>query len=219
MEIVKGIHVLGGTDQDSNIYLIDGEILVDAGTGSYFADVKQAIESITDPDEIRTLINTHNHFDHTGANKKFRDWLKCELAVHSADKYDLEGGRTLPELFGENPKIMTIDKTLKQGMTFKTKDFNFEVLHTPGHTPGSICLYDKEKKILISGDTLFADGVGRTDLPGGDSQEMMDSLRKLSELQLNYLLPGHGTPKIGGIGFVIKRMLNSFDERAPIGRV
>lgn len=219
MEIVKGIHVFGGTEEDSNIYLIDGEILVDAGTGFYFADTKRETERITDPGEISALINTHHHFDHSGGDKKFRDWLKCEIAIHSSDKENLESGRTLPELFGASPKIVTIDKTLRQGMILKTKNFSFEILHTPGHTPGSICLYDAEKKILISGDTLFSDGIGRTDLPGGSSQDMLDSLRKLSELQLGYLLPGHGTPKIGGIGFVIKRMINSFDIKAPIGRV
>jgi glyoxylase-like metal-dependent hydrolase (beta-lactamase superfamily II) len=218
MEIIKGIHIVGGTEQDSNVYLIDSEILVDAGTGFYFSDIKKEIERMG-ADDIRLLINTHHHFEHTGGDKKFRDWLKCEIAIHSADKESLESGRTLSELFGANPKIVTIDKSLRHGLIIKTKNFNFEILHTPGHTPGSICLYDNDKKILISGDTLFADGIGRTDLPGGNAELMLISLKKLSEYPINYLLPGHGTPKISGVNFVIKRMINSFRVKGTVGRI
>jgi glyoxylase-like metal-dependent hydrolase (beta-lactamase superfamily II) len=210
MEILKGIYLFDGTDQDSNIYLIDGEVLIDAGTGFYFSEIKKEIEKLTDTEQIRLLINTHHHFDHTGGDKKFRDWLKCELGIHNADKESLESGKTLPELFGASPKIVTVDKTLRQGLFIKTKSFNFEVLHTPGHTSGSICLYDKNKKILISGDTLFADSIGRVDLPGSDSEAMLDSLRTLDGLQINYLLPGHGSPRISGANFIIKRMLETF---------
>jgi len=218
MEIIKGIHVLGGADQDSNIYLIDGEVLIDAGTGLYFSEIKKEIEGISNPDDIRLLVNTHHHFDHTGGDKKFRDWLKCEIAIHNADKNQLESGNTLAELFGAMPRIVTTDKILRQGLFIKTKNFNFEVLHTPGHTPGSICLFDNAKKILISGDTLFADSIGRTDMPDGSSDEMLESLKKLDTYQINTLLPGHGTPRTSGVEFLIKRMINIFPKIGPSGK-
>ncbi|MEM7819786.1 MAG: MBL fold metallo-hydrolase [Candidatus Aenigmatarchaeota archaeon] len=207
MQICKGIEMLGGTGNDSNIYLVDGELLVDTGTGIFFSDIKREIEKKFDINKIMMIVNTHHHFDHTGGNKKFRDWLKANIAIHSADKNALESGKTLAEFFGEKSKIITADKILKNGTIIKTKNFIFEVVHTPGHTPGSICLYEKNKRILISGDTLFSDGIGRTDLPEGDKDQMLSSLKKLLGYNINFLLPGHGTPKLGGIDFLIKRMI------------
>lgn len=209
MQIYKGIELLGGVDPDCNIYLIDGELLVDAGTGLYFGDIKKEIEGLCDIRTIKTLVNTHCHYDHTGANKKFKDWLKLSIAVHSADKKSVETGiGTLSELFGQTARVMTVDKTLRTGMVINTANFSFEVIPTPGHTPGSICLYDAEKKILISGDTLFETSIGRTDMYGGSQEQLINSLKRLSELPVQYLLPGHGSPKKDGIDFLIKQMLN-----------
>jgi hydroxyacylglutathione hydrolase len=212
MYIFKGVEMFPGSDKESNIYLIDGELLIDAGTGASFTDVKREIESKFDSAKITTIVNTHNHYDHTGGDKKFRDWLKASIAIHSADKDDLEGGHTLAEFFNDSPRVTTVDKILKNGSIIRTENFEFEVLHTPGHTPGSICLYDKNKRILISGDTIFSDGVGRTDLPGGSNEHMVRSLEKLLEYDIEYLLPGHGAPKLGGVEFIIKRMLAKLNK-------
>jgi glyoxylase-like metal-dependent hydrolase (beta-lactamase superfamily II) len=212
MYIFKGIEMFPGSEKESNIYLIDGEFLVDAGTGMYFADIKHEIESKFDTTKITTLVNTHNHFDHTGGDRKFRDWLKAQIAIHSADRDDLEAGRTLSEFFDEKPRVTTVDKVLKNGSIIRTENFEFEVIHTPGHSPGSICLYDKNKRILVSGDTLFSEGVGRTDLPGGSNEHMVRSLEKLLEYDIQYLLPGHGVPKLGGVEFVIKRVLAKLNK-------
>lgn len=206
MLIYKNIHLLQGLDEDCNVYVIDGEILVDAGTGKAFAKMRKDMENI-DVSSLKTIVNTHYHFDHTGGSKKFRDWLGAEISIHSNDKDYMESGNTLAEMFGERPRITTVDKTLKEKNVLKTKNFRFEVIHTPGHTPGSICLYDREKKILISGDTIFEDNFGRTDLPGGNMEDMMRSLKKLSDLKVSYLFPGHGSIKIGGIGFIIKQSM------------
>jgi len=200
---------MGGVGHDSNIYLIDNELLVDTGTGVFFPQMKEEILNLgIDPKKIKMIVNTHCHFDHTGADKKFRDFLKAKIAIHKADKKALEtGDGTLAEMFGQTPRAITVDKTLKDGSKIKTKNFTFEVISTPGHTPGSICLYERDKGILISGDTLFADGVGRTDLPGGDKKAMKKSIKRLSELKIKYLLPGHGMPKMSGVDFLIKQIL------------
>ena len=210
MQVLKGINVFGGVGYDSNIYLIDGEIMVDTGTGSYFPEVKNEITSMGfDPSDIHTIVVTHSHFDHSGGCKKFRDWLKGRaiIAIHDKDKAALENGETLAEMFGMKPKVVTADASLKDKDMLRTKNFNLEVVHTPGHTPGSICLYDKKKKVLISGDTLFEDGFGRTDYPGGSQEQMVRSLKRLSRLDAEYLLPGHGNPRIGGLNFLIKQIL------------
>ena len=210
MQVYKGIILMGGVGYDSNIYLIDGELLVDTGTGIFFPEMKEEIELMFDPLNIKTIVNTHCHFDHIGGDKKFRDWLKAEIFIHEADKQAIETGiNTIADAFGEKAKTITADKTLKNGNKIKTTNFTFDVISTPGHTPGSICLYEKKKRILVSGDTLFSDGVGRTDLPGGDSNQLYRSLQKLTNLRISYLLPGHGMPKIGGVDFLIKQMLAS----------
>ncbi|MCX6815447.1 MAG: MBL fold metallo-hydrolase [Candidatus Aenigmarchaeota archaeon] len=213
MQICNGIDVLGGMENEPNIYLIDGEVLVDTGTGMFFADMKNDIESRYDSYKIKTIVNTHHHFDNTGASSKFRNWLKAEIMIHMNDKPYLEKGYTLAEAFNVTPRVITVDKTLKEGSVIKTKNFSFTVVHTPGHTPGSICLYEKDKRILISGDTLFESSIGRFDLPGGDRQKMFESLQKLLNYNIHYLLPGHGPPKIGGISFHIKQMIAHFGEK------
>ncbi|MBI2579880.1 MAG: MBL fold metallo-hydrolase [Candidatus Aenigmarchaeota archaeon] len=206
MLIYKNIHLLQGIDEDCNVYVIDGEVMIDAGTGKFFPEMKGEMEK-TDTSALKSIINTHYHFDHTGGSKKFRDWLGAEICIHSKDREYMENGNTLAEMFGEKPRITTVDSVLKEKGVIKTKNFRFEILHTPGHTPGSVCLYEREKCILISGDTIFEGNFGRTDLPGGSMEDMMKSLKKLSELKVSYLFPGHGSIKIGGIGFVIKQAM------------
>lgn len=208
MQVFKGIMLMGGVGYDCNLYLIDKELIVDTGTGIFFPEMKEEIELMYDISKITNIVNTHCHFDHTGGNKKFRDWLKVEIAVHEDDKKALETGiGTMAEAFGEKARTVTVDRALKDGDKIKTTNFNFEVISTPGHTLGSICLYERKKKILISGDTIFEDGVGRTDFPGSDRDQLYKSLKRLSGLPIDYLLPGHGMPKIGGINFMIKQSI------------
>ncbi len=209
MQPYKGIHLLDGVGFDSNVYLIDGEIMVDTGSGIFFKELRDEITNLGfDLSKIRMIINTHSHFDHSGGDKKFRDLLKIPICIHAAEKKNLETGDVLAEMFGKVAKSVTVDRVLHEGDVIETKNFSFEIIHTPGHSPGSICLYDKRRKILISGDTLFADGPGTTKLKGGDVNLMRDSLERLSNLNIMYLLPGHGMPKVGGIIYLIKKSLS-----------
>jgi len=90
------------------------------------------------------------------------------------------------------------DILLREG-ELKIGDVVLEVLETPGHSPGSICLYYPEKRALFSGDVIFQDGIGRTDLPGGDSRQLKESIKRLTCLDVEYLLPGHGEPVRGKV--------------------
>lgn len=214
MRVYDGIDMFSGVGHEPNIYLIDGELLVDAGTGKFFADIKKQIEANHDKYKIRTLVNTHAHFDHAGGDKKFRDWLKCSLAVHKSEKDSIENGTgMLADFFHDIPKSVTVDRSLEEGNIIKTTNFEFHIIHTPGHSQGSICLLERNKKILLSGDTVFEGGIGRTDLPGGDNSKMIQSLNKLLECDVHHLLPGHGPPKIGGVSFLIKQIIEHFGEK------
>jgi len=211
MQVYKGILLMNGVGFESNMYLIDKEVLVDTGTGLFFPQIRENLINLgIDPKKIKLIVNTHCHFDHVGGDKSFRDLCNAEIAIHENDAQALEEGDnnlTLATMFGKKMKSITVDRRLKERDRIKTSNFCFEVIHTPGHTPGSICLYESKKKILISGDTLFSDGIGRSDLPGGDSDLLRESLKKLSKLKITYLLPGHGMPKTGGVNFLLKQIL------------
>ena len=214
MNIVKGVEIFGGVEQEPNIYVVDGELVIDCGTGSIFSDVRKAIEGRYEVYKIKKIANTHGHFEHAGGTKKFRDWLKAEVMAHQNDRVMFEEGtNNLAELFDQVHRVVTIDRFLRDGATLKTTNFSFQIVHAPGHTPGSICLYEPEKRILFTGDTLFEDSIGRFDLPGGDKDKMYSTLLKLLELNVQYVFPGHGPPKVGGFSFHVKQMLARFGEK------
>ncbi|MBI5332282.1 MAG: MBL fold metallo-hydrolase [Candidatus Aenigmarchaeota archaeon] len=197
-------------DPDCNIYLLDQEILIDTGTGRHFSEIKKFIEADFNASKIKAIINTHCHYDHTGGDKKFRDWLGADILIHKNDADALENATetTAAALFNVKAKAVTVDRKLANNDTINTKNFSLKVIHTPGHTSGSICLYDKNNNFMITGDTLFADAFGRTDLPTGNEKQMKESLEKILGINPKHIFPGHGNPKSNGIDFLIKQLLN-----------
>lgn len=180
------------SDTDSNVYLI-GDTVIDTGIGFNFTRLRDVLRVFKMPmDNVKQIINTHYHFDHIGGNGYFTG---AEIWIHEADAVALENGdaeATVAEFFGGKMHKMKISKKLNGGESLKMGNTEFEVVHTPGHTPGSICLYDKKQKLLITGDTVFANAVGRTDLDGGDFEQLKKSLERLSKMDIQKILPGHG---------------------------
>jgi len=141
--------------------------------------------------ELRYIVSTHRHWDHIGDNAEAVVATGATLAVHAADRFGLEQPDAMSAPFPIPPSIPALD--LAEGSRIRFGDIDLTVLHTPGHTEGSVCLLSNEDRILISGDTLFAGGWGRTDLPGGDVDQMIDSLSRLATLEDGLtVLPGHG---------------------------
>ncbi len=185
MPRINDIIVIEGRGYDSNVYVFE-DVIVDTGTGQNMDYILKSIkESGRSVDDLSLIVNTHNHYDHIGGNRYF----DLEVAMHTNDAQALEEGdedALLATMFGKTMEKMEVARKLNEG----DKIHDFEVLLTPGHTSGSICLYDG--KTLISGDTVFSGGgFGRVDL-GGNMSQMKKSLERLSKLDIKYLLPGHG---------------------------
>ncbi|MDA8157002.1 MAG: MBL fold metallo-hydrolase [Actinomycetota bacterium] len=142
--------------------------------------------------QISHIVCTHAHFDHIGAVSDLKAETGAVIAVHEAEMEIYYGARDQAALWGyELADLPKPDLLLKDGDNITSGGITFKVIHTPGHSPGGVCLYGQG--ILITGDTLFAGSIGRTDFYGGDSALIMESLRKLAALPgSTVVLPGHG---------------------------
>ena len=182
------------SDVDSNIY-IHGDTVIDAGTGFNFTRLMMLLRVLKKSlGDFKQVINTHGHFDHVGGNGYF---INAKVAIHQDDASILEKGdnkASMADFFEGKVKPKKPDVILKDGDEVDIDGMKYQVIHTPGHSPGSVCLYDPKSKTLFSGDTLFSDGVGRTDTPGGDPDVLGESLEKLAKLKVDKILPGHGDP-------------------------
>ncbi len=142
---------------------------------------------------VKYIINTHGHPDHVCGNKILKDRTGAEIVMHAADA-DFFGRPQVEQFFSQLGLAPSPppDKKVVDGDTLNFGRESLKVIHTPGHSPGGICLYAKPN--LFSGDTLFAGGVGRTDFPGGSTQELLDSIKNqlLTLPPETIVWPGHG---------------------------
>ncbi|GAB1473977.1 MBL fold metallo-hydrolase [Bacteroidota bacterium] len=141
------------------------------------------------------LLNTHGHFDHIMGNAFVAGRWSLSTMIHSEDKPHLERAKQYSDMFGykiEQPPLNTIE--LNDGDEIRFGESLLKVIHTPGHTRGGVSFYSEEDKFVITGDALFAGSIGRTDLPGGDYDQLMESLlNKIIKLGEDYTVyPGHG---------------------------
>jgi glyoxylase-like metal-dependent hydrolase (beta-lactamase superfamily II) len=145
--------------------------------------------------KISSIINTHGHFDHVGGNRRAVESFGARLLIHQADAYLLGKISEVAGMYGmAGENSPEPDKFLYDDMEMTIGDYVLKVLHTPGHTLGGCCFYIKKENMIITGDTLFADSIGRTDFPGGSHEQLLDSIRtKLFNLPEDVTAyPGHG---------------------------
>jgi hydroxyacylglutathione hydrolase len=176
----------------ANAYLVwDGRtpdaLVLDPGMGAAGPLLQRATELGL---RLRLVANTHGHIDHIFDNAPLVRASGAPLAIHPADAYRLEGHNAYG--FEIERSVATMD--LREGEQVRVGDLVFDALHAPGHTEGSVCLYEERRALLLSGDVLFAGAFGRTDLAGGDEVEMVASLARLArDLPGGVrVLPGHG---------------------------
>lgn len=179
------------TQNNCNTYLIAGDmkILIDPGHQHLFNHVHKKLNSLNiSLDQIDVVLITHAHPDHIEAVQKLE---KTSMFAINGEEH-----RFSRELAGQYMKIPEPLFFLDEG-DLTIGNYSFQVIVTPGHSPGSICLYWPEKKALFTGDVVFNQGMGRTDLPGGDSSRLKESIKRIASLDVHYLLTGHGDIVVG----------------------
>lgn len=186
-------------ENNCNSYVIDGKVpvLIDPGLENYvdnlFARMK---EDGFDSTRIQAVIGTHCHPDHfTGASKFTGSKLKIALS-REEEKFMIDEGSKWYASQNKQAPETPVNFYLKEG-DLKLGKHEFEIFITPGHSPGSLCLYWTKFKTLICGDVIFRGSIGRVDLPGGNGRQLKESVERLSKLKIDLILPGHG-PAIQG---------------------
>lgn len=141
---------------------------------------------------VKKIVATHGHYDHLGAVNELRKKTKAVFLIHKEDVIFAEHPETNGSaLFGDGTVSAKVDAFLKEGDVVKAGKLELKVIHTPGHSPGGICLYTDGE--LFSGDTLFLNSIGRTDFPNASYELIMESLAKLMKLpEATRVYPGHG---------------------------
>jgi len=220
--ISDGVHIIpeehGMAMPDCNVYVIGTQkefYLVDTGNGlTAQRKIKLLRENGFELTHCRGIICTHSHLDHTNGCAAFA----CPVHIHEAEAahiirdhagaiYALPAFKRLAEQGGRAFNAFTIARTLKDGDKITMNGTTWHVLHTPGHTPGSICLYDNNGT-LVSGDTLFMESIGRTDFAGSNTQQMIASLERLKYLHIHTLLPGHEQPVQNNAAHIVANIAN-----------
>ncbi|OGP50293.1 MAG: Zn-dependent hydrolase [Deltaproteobacteria bacterium RBG_13_43_22] len=193
MKIADNLHAFiwrNPQTNNCNTYLIKGSktILIDPGHVHLFDYVRSGLQDLNlTPEQIDLIIITHAHPDHLEAAALFRkptlltmSLAEFVFAKQWLNRYGLDAGKGIePDFFLQDGKLII-------------GDLSFQVIITPGHSPGSICLYWPEYKALFTGDLIFSQGIGRTDLPGGNGGLLKESILQIAVLDIEYLLSGHG---------------------------
>ena len=218
MKLDNDIYVYEWTsplENNCNSFFIggDAQALIDPGLVVFLPDLLKRMEADgISPDKIRYIINTHSHPDHFEASGAFSGNTDIQIGMHKDGIAFLNDiGGHMYGMFGLDTPKVDMNMSLEEG-TLKLGNEDFEVLHTPGHSPGSISLYWPSRKALFSGDVIFDQNIGRTDFPGGNGALLKQSILTLSRLDVDYLLPGHMGMVVGNeqvkrnFRFVIERI-------------
>jgi glyoxylase-like metal-dependent hydrolase (beta-lactamase superfamily II) len=195
--------------------------VIDAGNSTPAED--RALDEFIAGKGLRLVaaINTHGHFDHALGLPHVKRTYGVPFAAHSADGFLLENASPAGKIFGVAAGTLPsidIDLAKREEITFGGT--TLKIIHTPGHTPGHVCLFDPVGRVVFTGDTLFADSIGRTDLPGGDYSWIMRSiLEKILPLGGDVrVYPGHGPDttigrEAAGNPFITEVLNNDVDYR------
>ena len=222
MEIIPGIHQIDGVNGNCYVIARDGLILIDTGLPRNSKKILSYIQDTLNrkPSEISTIILTHYHIDHTGNVYELKNLSGAKVAIHEADADFVSGRKPIPTPKGGlgilyrllgiffRSSLVEPDIILKNGDTIA----GFTCIHTPGHTPGSICLFDPVSKVLFAGDILRYDGVKISGAPPQFTMDMGEAQRSIimiATLDFDILLCGHGIPLKSGAAEKVRNFAKS----------
>jgi glyoxylase-like metal-dependent hydrolase (beta-lactamase superfamily II) len=195
MRLIKNLYFYPekGT-MDCNTYVIKDKtsIIIDPGLTQFLPELLQDLhQDGIDPKEIDIIANTHLHGDHCWSNEAFKKISGAKILLHPSQRDSWEATVTETSRFFGLPAVEFTQDDLLEDDRLNTGEMEFELIPSPGHSPDSICFYCRSEKILICGDVIFNQNTGRVDLPGGSASELKQSIERLSQLEIEYLLPGH----------------------------
>ncbi len=200
MKLRDKLYYYPETGFTSNSYIIeDGvRILVDPGHHDHLRDLVELMrEDGFELKDVDWIIVTHAHVDHCGSVYEIRKNYSVKVAMHEDERQYMQAQmRFVHRLVGLSFTPFTVDYWFKGGESLLFEGLDLKIIHTPGHTPGSISIYSPHEKYLLTGDLVFEGGVGRTDL-GGDANLLAESIERVSRLEVEMLLPGHGPVIVG----------------------
>ena len=229
MEVVPGIHKVDGV-WGGNVYLIveeDGLVLVDAGLPGSAGKILRYIEGLgRKPAELTRVILTHAHPDHTGTIPALRRRADARVVVHPQDTRTDKTGHPMLFYHGQLVAVSWELPLFKKIFAHELVEEGFalpvmgglKVLHTPGHTPGSIALYLEDRRVLFTGDMLISDGrrfSRPVPFPGTNLKSYRRSIERLAQLEFEVACVGHGKPIVGGATEKVKEMLNNYFLAGP----
>lgn len=218
-EVYPDIFVLLGINRSAHAYLVKGRrknLLIDCGLPN---TVPHLIDCLRDlglrPRDIHFVLLTHEHIDHAGGAPAFESAV---IAAHplAANKLALKDEFTMMNgVFDEKVESFAVDLLLDEGTSIDLGNYEFQIIHTPGHCSGAICVYEPNHRLLFSADTIMANGIVGGVLGSGNVSDYIHSLKRLGGLRISHLYPGHGkmsnTPE-ADIALGIERLQALLDE-------
>jgi hydroxyacylglutathione hydrolase len=194
--LAPGIYQLRGEKPGSHVYLIKGatkNVLIDTGVAGKFPVLKRRLTELgLHVRDVNLIILTHEHYDHIGATAFFH--RTAVVAAHrlAANKVELQDEFVTLLKHDQPSKPFWVDVWLEDGSIIDLGNYELQVIHTPGHTSGCICLYEPRVGFLFTGDTVFAGGTLSEIAVSGNVSDYVNSVRRLSNLKTKELYPGHG---------------------------
>jgi hydroxyacylglutathione hydrolase len=179
---------------DCNTYVIKGRptVIIDPGSAEFLpALVEDLKQDGIQPTDIDIIVNTHLHGDHCWGNESFRETSRAKILSHPLQKKFWDTTVISTANFFGMPAMTFTEDGLLDDERLSGDGMELEFIPSPGHSPDSICFYDRKEKVLVCGDVIFCQNTGRVDLPGGSADELKLSIERLAQLPIEYLLPGH----------------------------
>jgi|NGEPerStandDraft_6_1074524.scaffolds.fasta_scaffold277485_1 hydroxyacylglutathione hydrolase len=221
MEILSDVHWIEGVTANTYLILGDQTTLIDTGTPGKQENILNYLQNVLKgkPEDIKTIVLTHHHMDHTGSLYELKKITNAEVAAYKDDVDIISGEKPSSDpiymrFVSRLMATFTSYKFIKPDIGLQENDMvdNYRVIHTPGHTPGSIALYNSDNGVIFVGDTLTYDGNKVGGPPSfliNDREALKKSVKKISDFNPRIMLSGHGKPLIEDTSEMIKDFYNT----------